>query len=62
MISGLCSVCGEATKKPHSCLSCGAIACEKHYDFSSGFCSRCSARLKRIESPGGLEAKGLNKL
>jgi uncharacterized paraquat-inducible protein A len=50
MISGLCSICGKATKSPHSCLSCGAIVCVDHYDFASGFCPRCRQRLRRAES------------
>jgi uncharacterized paraquat-inducible protein A len=50
MISALCSICGEATKNPHSCLACGAAVCEKHYDFASGFCPRCRHRLKRVET------------
>jgi hypothetical protein len=59
MISAMCSICGKVTKNPHSCLSCGAVVCEEHYDFGSGFCPRCRHRLKRIERPGGMEAKGL---
>ncbi|MEM5871425.1 MAG: orotate phosphoribosyltransferase [Candidatus Aenigmatarchaeota archaeon] len=52
MISGICSICGKVTKKPHSCLSCGATICEEHYDFSSGFCPRCKRRLADME--GGI--------
>jgi hypothetical protein len=51
MISGICSICGKATKTPHSCLSCGAIVCDKHYDFTSGFCPRCRFRLRKFEKP-----------
>lgn len=49
MRSALCSICGKATKNPHSCVYCGAIVCEEHYDISSGMCSRCKSRLRRIE-------------
>lgn len=47
MITGLCSVCGRATKNPHSCISCGAVVCTEHYDFNSGFCPKCIRKLKQ---------------
>lgn len=50
MISGLCSVCGKATKHPHSCVFCGAIVCEEHYDVPTGMCSKCKSRVNRTES------------
>lgn len=48
MISGLCAICGKATKHPKSCTFCGAIVCEEHYYLETGMCSRCKERMKRV--------------
>lgn len=49
MMSAVCSICGKATKAPHSCTFCGAIVCEDDYDVETGMCTLCRSRLKRMK-------------
>ncbi|HDD45870.1 MAG TPA: orotate phosphoribosyltransferase [Candidatus Aenigmarchaeota archaeon] len=43
-IGGICAICGKASQHVYTCKLCGAIVCEKHFDFSKGVCVRCLQR------------------
>ncbi len=44
MLTGLCYICGKAGIL-HTCRICGKNVCGEHFDFSTGLCMNCKARL-----------------
>jgi len=39
-IKGQCMVCGKMGTM-HSCMLCGSLVCELHYDPETGLCTEC---------------------
>lgn len=40
-VTGLCEICENRTAE-HSCLQCGAVVCEKHFDQEFDVCLQCA--------------------
>jgi hypothetical protein len=37
---GQCNICGSPAY--HTCMICGQMVCERHYDSKTKMCSKCS--------------------
>ncbi|MFB6201252.1 MAG: hypothetical protein ABEI98_04505 [Halorhabdus sp.] len=53
-VTGLCAVCGEGDAEC-TCDRCGSIVCERHYDFSLGYCVECAGEVGGGGRPDGNE-------
>lgn len=45
-VSGTCELCMEGESK-WGCDRCGKLVCDDHYDEQTGYCTECSAEIKR---------------
>lgn len=43
-VSGLCDIC-QGAELAGSCIRCGSLVCEDHYDAGREFCSHCVAEV-----------------
>ncbi|MFB6162037.1 MAG: hypothetical protein ABEJ86_01155 [Halococcoides sp.] len=44
-VASTCAICDRSVE--HTCTRCGDLVCDRHYDRSSGFCTRCAGEMGR---------------
>lgn len=42
-VSGLCQIC-ESRPAERQCANCGTLACDAHFEESTGLCVECTAQ------------------
>ncbi|ELY76745.1 hypothetical protein [Natrinema pallidum] len=56
-VSGLCQIC-ESRPAKERCSNCGTLACEGHFEESTGLCADCASQAR----PGpGNDDVGINR-